>query len=156
MFNIFGNSSSNDTISWQPDPTTREYAEPQKTISNTAGITAYVGFGGYQDNLSLGGMKKDTPSEPGSDDIASGLCEKPFSTKQGFYINIGGLAFDTRRVRGKFLPLNAPPLLPFTFHGIERLVEMHPELLEKISYDEINDKSKKDGLGKLLVCFQVF
>ncbi|CZR64211.1 uncharacterized protein PAC_14109 [Phialocephala subalpina] len=95
----------------------------------------------YQDALFPEGMNKDTSSELGSDDIATSRCEKRFSTKQEFYINMGSLAFDTR----------ACPLL-FT----ALLSELHPELPEKISDEEINDKGKKDGLGKLLVCFQVF
>jgi hypothetical protein len=65
---------------------------------------------------------------------------------------MGGLAFDTQKARGDFLPLDCPPILLFTSLGIERLCIMHPEIFEGITIEKIDDKSKSGGFGKTLVC----
>jgi hypothetical protein len=62
---------------------------------------------------------------------------------------MGGLAFNTQKARGVFLPRDCPPILPFTSLGIERLSVMHPEIFEDITTEKIDDKSKSGGLAKL-------
>lgn len=67
---------------------------------------------------------------------------------------MGGLAFDTRKVRGVFIPEHCPPLLFFTPDGIKELCILHPEVLESITVEHIDDKSKAGEFGKTLVCLQ--
>jgi hypothetical protein len=74
--------------------------------------------------------------------------------KQAFFVNMGGLAFDTREAKGVFLPEDCPPILFFTIIGLEQLCILHPEIFENITTDKIDDKSKAGGFGKTLVCLQ--
>jgi len=74
--------------------------------------------------------------------------------KQAFFVNMGGLAFDTREAKGVFLPEDCPPILFFTIEGLEQLCILHPEVFENITNNKIDDKSKAGAFGKTLVCLQ--
>lgn len=74
--------------------------------------------------------------------------------KQAFFVNMGGLAFDTREAKGDFLPEDCPPILCFTRKGIKKLCTLHPDIFENITKDKVDDKSKAGGFGKTLVCLQ--
>ncbi|KAL7812696.1 hypothetical protein V8C44DRAFT_329024 [Trichoderma aethiopicum] len=72
----------------------------------------------------------------------------------GFYAGMGGFVFDTTTPE----MLHGPPFIPqrrlhVTPRGIQLLAKCG--LLPDISVEEIKDKSKTDGSGKLICCIQV-
>jgi hypothetical protein len=77
-----------------------------------------------------------------------------WTIKQAFFVNMGGLAFDTREASGDFLSKTCPPLFFFTPAGTKHLCTEHPEIFKGITNDNIWDKSKAGGFGKTLVCLQ--
>lgn len=67
---------------------------------------------------------------------------------------MGGLAFDTKAAKGKYLPEDASDYWIVKLEGISKLYELHPEILENVADSDINDKSKIGDFGKTLVCLQ--
>ncbi|KUJ21660.1 uncharacterized protein LY89DRAFT_664837 [Mollisia scopiformis] len=68
---------------------------------------------------------------------------------------MGGFCFDTSNAESNFLTGNRTRVT-LTKIGVCTLADLAPELLPDISEEQIQDKSKADGLGKALACFQAF
>ena len=66
---------------------------------------------------------------------------------------MGGFAFEPRQFGKSFLPGNLTRLT-LTVTAIEFLAINEPELISKISVEDIKDKSKANALAKTLVCLQ--
>ena len=66
---------------------------------------------------------------------------------------MGGFAFEPRLFGKSFLPGNLARLT-LTVTAIEFLAINEPELISKISEEDIKDKSKANALAKTLVCLQ--
>ena len=66
---------------------------------------------------------------------------------------MGGFAFEPRQFGKSFLPGNLTRLT-LTLTAVEFLAINEPELLPKISEEDIRDKSKANALAKTLVCLQ--
>lgn len=71
----------------------------------------------------------------------------------GFYAVMGGYVIDVSNSGDQFLPNNLQRLT-LTTEGVRFLLEHAPELIPCLSEADINDKSKADGLAKLLVALQ--
>ncbi|KAF7334947.1 hypothetical protein MVEN_02244600 [Mycena venus] len=71
----------------------------------------------------------------------------------GFYAVMGGYVIDFSNAGDPFLP-NGFQRLTLTPDGIQFLLQHAPEVIPHVSEEDINDKSKADGLAKLLVAFQ--
>ena len=69
------------------------------------------------------------------------------------YALMGGFAFEPRQFGKSFLPGNLKRLT-LTLTAVEFLAVNEPELLPKISEEDIKDKSKASALAKTLVCLQ--
>ena len=67
---------------------------------------------------------------------------------------MGGLAFDTKAVQDVFIPRDVDDYWIVDGTGMERLCELHPEILQTITDRIIDDKSKTGNFGKVLVCIQ--
>ncbi|KAF5353604.1 hypothetical protein D9758_013759 [Tetrapyrgos nigripes] len=76
----------------------------------------------------------------------------PWTLVHSFYACMGGFAFDTSQ-HDSFLPENQTRIT-LTPTGIRFLMKYAPEIIPDISVEELSDKSKANGLAKLLVCFQ--
>ena len=74
-----------------------------------------------------------------------------WSRVHGFYAIMGGLAL--RPVRNEFLPGNIKRVT-LTPAGLRFLFEHTPHLIPHISKEDIQDKSKADGVEKFLICAQ--
>ena len=101
--------------------------------------------------------KKDLPL---SNDAALSEPESNISDRQhrwththSFYALMGGFAFDTSSAPAKFLP-NGTTRLTIRSLGLRYMAEHAPALIPDISEEHIRDKSKADGLVKILVCLQ--
>ncbi|MCJ1405308.1 hypothetical protein MMC11_008535 [Xylographa trunciseda] len=70
-----------------------------------------------------------------------------------FYFIMGGFAFDTSQANPNFLP-NGRSRLTLNVEGLKYIAKHSPSLIPDLPADDIRDKSKADGLGKLLVCLQ--
>ncbi|EGR45485.1 uncharacterized protein TRIREDRAFT_68358, partial [Trichoderma reesei QM6a] len=95
-------------------------------------------------------IKEVVPSNNGPD--MSG--RQRWTMVHGFYAGMGGFVFDTATPE----MLHGPPFIPqrrlhVTPRGIQLLARCG--LLPDISVEEIKDKSKTDGSGKLICCIQV-
>ena len=66
---------------------------------------------------------------------------------------MGGFAFEPRHFGKSFLPGNLTRLT-LTVTAIECLAINEPELISKISVEDIKDKNKANALAKTLVCLQ--
>ena len=66
---------------------------------------------------------------------------------------MGGFAFDTSSAPAKFLPKETNRLT-ISLDGLRYIAEYAPALIPDISEEYIRDKSKADGLAKVLVCLQ--
>ena len=66
---------------------------------------------------------------------------------------MGGFAFEPRLFGKSFLPGNLTRLT-LTGKAVEILTINEPDLISKISAEDIKDKSKANALGKTLVCLQ--
>jgi hypothetical protein len=73
----------------------------------------------------------------------------------GFYVLMGGLAFDTGDLRPekKFLP-GSRDRLTLTPKVVKVVAEKEPSIIPEISEAEILDKSKANQFAKTLVCIQ--
>ncbi|KAH6721253.1 hypothetical protein BKA61DRAFT_666015 [Leptodontidium sp. MPI-SDFR-AT-0119] len=67
---------------------------------------------------------------------------------------MGGLAFDTKSAQGVFIPNDAEDYWIVKDKGVDRLCELHPEILDTVIDRIIDDKSKTGNFGKVLVCLQ--
>lgn len=77
----------------------------------------------------------------------------PWTMTHSFYASMGGFAFDTDEAKPQFLP-NGRTRLAISSKGLIYIAEREPDLIPDLSRDFIRDKSKADGLAKLLVCLQ--
>lgn len=77
----------------------------------------------------------------------------PWSHVHSFYAIMGGFAFDTNNAKVKFLP-NGLSRLTLHPKALIYLADHAPHLIPDLSVQDIRDKSKADGLAKLIVCFQ--
>lgn len=66
---------------------------------------------------------------------------------------MGGFAFDSSMMRVNILPDNKTRVT-LTPHGLKLLAKVAPEVFPSISKEAIIDKSKSNGLVKLLICAQ--
>ncbi|KAJ6564671.1 hypothetical protein B0H19DRAFT_866503, partial [Mycena capillaripes] len=71
----------------------------------------------------------------------------------GFYVAMGGYVIDVSNAGDPFLP-NGIQRLTLTTEGLRILLDHAPELIPRVSAEDINDKNKADGLAKMLVAFQ--
>lgn len=71
----------------------------------------------------------------------------------GFYAVMGGFALDSSTSEEPFLPQNRTRVA-LTPDGLRFLLEHEPDILPDISQEQIQDKSKADGIKKTLVCAQ--
>ncbi|KAF8196216.1 hypothetical protein K438DRAFT_1497676, partial [Mycena galopus ATCC 62051] len=71
----------------------------------------------------------------------------------GFYAVMGGYVLDFTDIKEPFLPKGIKHLT-LTTDGVQFLLTHAPGSLSLISEAEISDKSKADGLAKLLVALQ--
>ncbi|MCJ1264560.1 hypothetical protein MMC22_004433 [Lobaria immixta] len=101
--------------------------------------------------------KKDLPL---SSDAAPSERESNISDRRhrwthvhSFYALMGGFSFDTSSAPAKFLP-NEATHLTIRLNGLRYIAEHAPALIPDISEEAIRDKSKADGLVKVLVCLQ--
>ncbi|OCL05631.1 hypothetical protein AOQ84DRAFT_390758 [Glonium stellatum] len=69
----------------------------------------------------------------------------------GHYAVMGGYAVDTARVPQNIFPGNRTRLT-LTVAGLRVLTEKKPDHLPDLSKEEITDKSKANGLAKIIVC----
>ncbi|KAL9628277.1 MAG: hypothetical protein Q9164_007338, partial [Protoblastenia rupestris] len=91
------------------------------------------------------------PEPPASPGPAGTNVE--WTPTHGFYAAMGGFAMSARDAKDQFLP-EGYSRVALTTDGVRFLHEHAPELLPCISKEEIEDKSKADGLKKFLVCAQ--
>ena len=71
----------------------------------------------------------------------------------GFYAAMGGFAMDSSTAEESFLP-GSRNRVTLTPDGLRFFLQHEPESLPDISEEQINDKSKADGVKKFLVCAQ--
>lgn len=71
----------------------------------------------------------------------------------GFYAAMGGFAMDGSTSQEQFLP-GTRTRVALTSDGLRFLLEHEPNSLPDISEEQIQDKSKADGIKKILVCAQ--
>ena len=71
----------------------------------------------------------------------------------GFYAIMGGFAMDSSLSQEQFLP-GTRTRVALTPDGLHFLLEHEPNCLPDISEEQIQDKSKADGIKKILVCAQ--
>ena len=70
-----------------------------------------------------------------------------------WYAVMGGFAFDTSSAARPFLP-DFRERIVLTVDGLIALAEHWPHLVPRLSQGDIEDKSKSDGLAKLITCWQ--
>ncbi|KAK3989063.1 hypothetical protein QBC44DRAFT_359536 [Cladorrhinum sp. PSN332] len=78
-----------------------------------------------------------------------------WKTIHGFYLCMGGLAFDTNHL-GKFekyLP-NSRDQMVLGEDAVIFVVAVAPHLIPHLTEDDIKEKSKTDGMGKTIACLQ--
>ena len=101
--------------------------------------------------------KKDVPlsSDAAPSERASNISDRRhrWTDKHSFYALMGGFVFDTSSAPAKFLP-NGTTRLTIRLEGLRYIAEHAPALIPDISEEYIRDKSKADGLAKVLVCLQ--
>lgn len=108
----------------------------------------------------LGPRLKRAPSStspktesPATLPVATTIHKPEWTPVHGFYAVMGGFAFDTSTTDQPFLP-DPRTRAALTTAGLSFLLEHEPDLLPAISEEQIKDKSKADGLQKLLICVQ--
>ncbi|KAF7344053.1 hypothetical protein MVEN_01694800 [Mycena venus] len=84
---------------------------------------------------------------------ASNHVGNDWTLVHGFYAIMGGYVIDVANTGDPFLP-NGTTRLTLTPDGVRLLLELAPELVPRVSEEDINDKSKADGFTKLLVSLQ--
>ena len=77
----------------------------------------------------------------------------PWTMTHSFYAVMGGFAFDTSNAEPNFLP-NHRSRLCISVYGLSYIALKAPELIPDIAETQIKDKSKADGLAKIIVCLQ--
>ena len=92
-------------------------------------------------------------SSPSTASVGSRLLLPDWTLAHGFYAVMGGFAFDTSDASEVFLP-GCKTRATVTASGLRFLLDHEPDLLPDISKEQIEDKSKADGLKKFLVCVQ--
>ena len=101
--------------------------------------------------------KKDilSSSEAAPSERESNILDRRhrWTNVHSFYALMGGFAFDTSSAPAKFLP-NETTRLTIRPEGLRYIAEHAPALIPDISEEHIRDKSKADGLAKVLVCLQ--
>ncbi len=70
-----------------------------------------------------------------------------------FYAVMGGFVFDVTAYQRPFLPEN-DRRMTLTTKGFMDLIDKCPELIPNVPKSHILDKSKANGISKLLVCVQ--
>jgi hypothetical protein len=80
-------------------------------------------------------------------------AEAYWTDLHSWYVIMGGIAFDTSSASKPFLPESRERIV-LTAEGILKLAEYWPDLLPRLSQGDIEDKSKSDGLAKLITCWQ--
>lgn len=70
-----------------------------------------------------------------------------------FYALMGDFAFDTSEAKPSFLP-GGRSRLTLRFEALKFIAKRSPSLIPDLPAEEIRDRSKADGLAKLLVCMQ--
>ena len=104
-------------------------------------------------------QKKENPESDSSSIEMNQTQSQPFTRRHAwthvhsFYFMMGGFAFDTSNAKPNFLPYGRSRLT-LRVQALEYLVEHAPHLIPDLSKEEIRDKSKADGLAKLIVCLQ--
>ncbi|KAJ7458534.1 hypothetical protein FB451DRAFT_1273373 [Mycena latifolia] len=83
---------------------------------------------------------------------AASRISEDWNLVHGFYAVMGGYAIDVS-TGDPFLP-NGIKRLTLTSDGVRFLLQNAPDLVPRVSEEDINDKSKADGLAKLLVALQ--
>ena len=79
-----------------------------------------------------------------------------WTTVHGFYATMGGFAMSTENddhSEANFLP-NSRTRATLTAKGLQFLLDHRPDLFPKIAKEDIEDKSKADGIKKTVVCTQ--
>ncbi|KAJ7183863.1 hypothetical protein C8R46DRAFT_1027508 [Mycena filopes] len=87
-------------------------------------------------------------------DENQGKVGEDWNLVHGFYAFVGGYAFDVSDSAEPFLPGGLTRVI-LTTDGLYFLRAHAPELIPRMSEEDINDKSKADGLAKTLVAMQV-
>ena len=77
----------------------------------------------------------------------------------GFYVDMGGIAFEIPEKlteSKRFLPVHSKEIWSVGYEAIKRLSrhENSRDVLPNLSIEEINTKSKANGVSKALVCTQ--
>ncbi|KAJ7072989.1 hypothetical protein C8F01DRAFT_1105941 [Mycena amicta] len=105
----------------------------------------------------LVGLEGQYGSVPVTEDTDAEVEPPPFGADwkliHGFYVVMGGYTVDFGKSANRFLPAEVKRLT-LTPDGLLFIAERAPELLPRISEEDIEDKSKADGLAKLLVALQ--
>ena len=105
------------------------------------------------------GEDPDTPLRAQNADIEMCTCQTqrklchPWTVTYSFYAVIGGLAFDTSDARPNFLP-GSRSRVCINLRGLHFIAKEAPNLIPDIPEQEIKDKSKANGLAKILVYLQ--
>ncbi|MCJ1268560.1 hypothetical protein MMC22_008448 [Lobaria immixta] len=101
--------------------------------------------------------KKDLPlsSNAAPSERESNISDRRhrWTPVHSFYALMGGFAFDTSCAPAKFLP-NETTRLTIRLNGLRYIAEHAPALIPDISEEDLRDKSKANGLVKILVCLQ--
>lgn len=89
-----------------------------------------------------------------TDEVVFSQDQSKWSTVHSFYASMGGFVFDLDATFASILQTSTsqPQRLTLTPRGIALLADCG--LLPDISKKEIDDKSKADGIAKILVCLQ--
>ncbi|KAJ6546060.1 hypothetical protein DFH09DRAFT_1367498 [Mycena vulgaris] len=95
----------------------------------------------------------DTVGDSDTHDTASSYAGDNWNLVHGFYTVMGGYVIDVSNIGDPFLPRGLKRLT-LTADGVRLLLVIAPELVPTVSEEDINDKSKADGLTKLLVALQ--
>jgi hypothetical protein len=69
-----------------------------------------------------------------------------------FYVVMGGLVLDVSSTDED--PPSSPLKCTLTADGVRTVADVRPELFENLTKAYIQDKSKANGLAKLIVCSQ--
>ncbi|KAJ7183890.1 hypothetical protein C8R46DRAFT_520617 [Mycena filopes] len=93
------------------------------------------------------------PVDPDNDPAAAVGVGDDWTLVHGFYAVMGGYVFDFGDDVEPFLPAGLTRL-SLTTDGVRFVLEHAPELIPRVSEEDINDKSKADGLAKMLVAIQ--
>ena len=108
-------------------------------------------FGGKHFRAALNA--NSVASSPTTMSAADALPRPQWTMAHGFYVVMGGFAMDSSDASEPFLP-EGKTRAALTTEGLLFVLKHEPDLLPDVSETQIVDKSKADGLKKLLVCIQ--